>query len=135
MSEGYAVVLAALEQHARHLTALADDMGPAADSARTTLPSDSLGAVGQPFTALMDQLVTAGNAAVQAGISAMHATGAGVRESANMLENQESGHVSTFDGEMAHPGQQAPPPSDEPRARGLLAHDQAHTAQQRSGKP
>ena len=98
MSEGYAVVLAALEQHARQLSALADDMGPAASSARTTLPRDSLGAVGQPFTALLDQVVTAGNAALQAGINAMHATGAGVRDSANMLEAQESGHVSTFNG-------------------------------------
>jgi hypothetical protein len=98
VSEGYAVVLAALEQHARQLTALADDMGPAASSARTTLPSDSLGAVGQPFTALMDQLVTAGNAAVQAGINAMQATGDTVRSSANMLETQEGSHVSTFGG-------------------------------------
>jgi hypothetical protein len=100
VSEGYAVVLAALDQHARQLAALADDMGPAADSARTTLPSDSLGAVGQPFTALMGQLVSVANGAVQAGISAMHATGAGVSESKTLLETRESGNVQAFGGEI-----------------------------------
>jgi hypothetical protein len=100
VSEGYAVVLTALDEHARQLTALADDMGAAADSARTTLPSDSLGVVGQPFTALLGQLVSAANSAVQAGIGAMHATGAGVNESKTLLETRESGSVQAFGGEI-----------------------------------
>jgi hypothetical protein len=94
----YEVVIEALTEHARQVTVLADDMEAAAGGTQTKLPSDSLGSVGEQFTALMDQLVTAGNRAIQSGVNAMNATGDGVRDSATMLGQQETDTKSTFGG-------------------------------------
>lgn len=94
----YTVVLGALTEHARQVTVLADEMSTAVDNAQTRLPGDSLGEVGQPFTAMMDQLVAAGNRALQSGVKAMNATGAGVRHSVNMLGQRESDNASSLGG-------------------------------------
>lgn len=98
MSEGYEVVVDALTAHSRRLTSLADEIRDVIQPARTRLPADSLGVVGQPFTALLDQLVTAGNQALQAGARAMAATGADVAKSADMFAERESTTAGGFDG-------------------------------------
>ncbi|RSM68635.1 ESX-1 secretion-associated protein [Kibdelosporangium aridum] len=98
MSEGYEVVVDALTAHARVLTALADEIQGATSPAQTRLPADALGVVGQPFTALMDQLVTAGNRALESGVRAMNATSGGVRESAGMLTQREKETGTGFGG-------------------------------------
>lgn len=98
MSEGYEVVVDALTAHARVLTTLADEIQGATSPAQTRLPADALGVVGQPFTALMDQLVTAGNRALESGVTAMNATSTGVRTSAEMLAQREKETGAGFGG-------------------------------------
>ncbi|CAM3998570.1 type VII secretion target [Kibdelosporangium persicum] len=98
MSEGYEVVGDALTAHARALTTLADEIQGATNPAQTRLPSDALGQVGHPLTALVDQLVTAGNRALESGVRAMIATSDGVRESAGMFTHREKETGSGFGG-------------------------------------
>ncbi|MCE7008312.1 hypothetical protein LWC34_36695 [Kibdelosporangium philippinense] len=98
MSEGYEVVVDALTAHARVLTTLADEIQAATTSAKTRLPADALGVVGQPFTALLDQLVAVGNQALSSGVRAMNATSGGVRESAGMVAQREKETGAAFGG-------------------------------------
>ncbi|MBP2327585.1 hypothetical protein JOF56_007970 [Kibdelosporangium banguiense] len=100
-SEGYAVVPDALTAHARQLNTLADEMQAITDAAHTKMPGDALGEVGQSFTSLMEQFVTAGARALQSGINAMQATGTGVQSNANTLEQRESTTAATFGGQPA----------------------------------
>ncbi|ALG06797.1 hypothetical protein [Kibdelosporangium phytohabitans] len=98
MSEGYEVVLGALAAHARQVNGVADEIRGVSGHAATKLPSDALGEIGQPFTALMDQLVAAGNRALEASANAVHATAADIVRSKDELGYRENETGQGFGG-------------------------------------
>nr|WP_157528476.1 hypothetical protein [Kibdelosporangium sp. MJ126-NF4]CEL18851.1 hypothetical protein [Kibdelosporangium sp. MJ126-NF4]CTQ95345.1 hypothetical protein [Kibdelosporangium sp. MJ126-NF4] len=79
-----------VETHARLLAAVADALNGVTELSATKLPDDALGEIGQSFTTLVDQLVTAGNRALAAGVKAMNATTDGVVSSRESLARRES---------------------------------------------
>ncbi|ONI77301.1 hypothetical protein ALI144C_35180 [Actinosynnema sp. ALI-1.44] len=101
MSDGYEAVLGALAAHARQLDAVADEIRGLTDQAATKLSSDSLGEIGQPFTALVDQLVTVGNRAVDSGAKALNAIATGIAHSGEALPQPETGHGRALEAPVA----------------------------------
>ncbi|MEV4319460.1 hypothetical protein [Actinocrispum sp. NPDC049592] len=89
MSESYEVDVAALADHARRLSTLADDLRSVLDGA-VSLPDDAFGETGRAAAVALEALGQAGQDTVRAGSDGLAAESTKVRDAATAYEHQEA---------------------------------------------
>lgn len=95
MSETYRVDPAALTDHARVLSGLAEELGGALDAAGgVSLGGDAYGQTCRGFAASLDQVAKIGQDTLHAGIEALRTEAANLREAVTEYEQQESRGVT-----------------------------------------
>jgi hypothetical protein len=89
VSESYEVVTAALADHARLLDDLAGQLRAAGQSAMVSMTGDAYGQTGERFATMIEDVAGAGRDTLQAGVDALEAAGANLRDIANAYDRQE----------------------------------------------